>query len=393
MPKPLLSNITNNQVQRESYTPLSNYMIQKPNENKQHLTIPVMNNQQYNIPSSPYMQMKYNGPVRNNQMQITPLSANTIVYKQYPSASVPNFPMTGMSGKNSFSDASMGFSNINTPINSTQFAVPQNFNNSYPMGQRNTRTPLDMSASRPNFQSMPMIYHNNMVMKSSNPSPIMVQPINCNINNENENKMMQGHQTYTPVNQIYFNNPRYNEMNDNMMTKPMVMNGYKMVNNGDISPKGSFSESSDVKEDIKKIKKICKSQKKTKAAKNNNIVEIDCLNVETPIKKVPRPRNAFILFRQHYHKIIFKEQSEILMKNKENPMNDGVSVDSFKLNSTVSKAIGLKWKNLSEEERSHWTGLAEKEKIEHSLKYPDYKYVPKRRKTISTMATIPPKSK
>lgn len=396
MPKPLLTNITNNQMQQENYTPLNNlsnthYMVQKPNDNKQHLTIPVMSNQ-YSMPPSPYMHsMKYNGHMRNNQIQITPLSANTIVYKQYPSANVPNFPLNG---KVSFSDAPMGFSNLNTPINSTQY-VSQNFHNSYPV--RN-RTPLDMSAPRQNFQSLPLIYHNNM-MKSSNPSPIMVQPINCNINNEGDNKMLQGHQSYTPMNPQMIFNPRYNEINENALRQNMGMNGYKFYPNteaaqGEVSPKGSFTEMNSIKEDGKKVKKTYKTQKKNnKAIKDNSIVEVDCLNVETPIKKVPRPRNAFILFRQHYHKIIFKEQSEILLKNKETPPNDEVSVDSFKLNSTVSKAIGLKWKNLSEDERSHWVGLAEKEKIEHSLKYPDYKYVPKRRKTISTLASIQAKTK
>ena len=99
---------------------------------------------------------------------------------------------------------------------------------------------------------------------------------------------------------MFFDTPRYNEMHDNIITKPMAMKGYKMmsVENGDVSPKGSISESSDVKDDIKKIKAY-NAQKKAKVAKNNKIVEIDCLNVETPIKKVPRPRNAFILVRQH----------------------------------------------------------------------------------------------
>lgn len=76
------------------------------------------------------------------------------------------------------------------------------------------------------------------------------------------------------------------------------------------------------------------------------------------------------------------------MKSKKNAADNDTTVDSFKLNSTVSKAIGMKWKNLPAEERSHWTDLAEKEKIEHSLKYPDYKYVPKRRKTITTTTSL-----
>ncbi|KAL6950926.1 hypothetical protein ACO0QE_000208 [Hanseniaspora vineae] len=54
--------------------------------------------------------------------------------------------------------------------------------------------------------------------------------------------------------------------------------------------------------------------------------------------------------------------------------------DSFKLNSKVSQTIGLKWRNLDVQEKEYWLELARKEKTEHQLKYPEYKYVPRRRK-------------
>lgn len=79
--KPLLN--VNNPNRHESYSPLNNIN----NYNKQNLTIPVVNNP-YSVSSSPYVNsMKF-----SNQLQVTPMSANTIVYKQYPSANVPNFP-------------------------------------------------------------------------------------------------------------------------------------------------------------------------------------------------------------------------------------------------------------------------------------------------------------
>lgn len=330
--KPLLN--VNNPIRHESYSPhnITNY-------NKQNLTIPVVNNP-YSVSASPYVNsMKF-----NNQLQVTPVSANTIVYKQYPSANVPSFPMNT---KNSFSDPSMGYSNINTPTNSAQFVCPQPYSN-----YLRKRSSLDIPGTRQNFQPLPMMYQGNII-QSTNPSPIMPHPLNCNINNDMDTNAHNIN--YTPINQQMFINPKYND-------KP---------------------QSNDL------IKKPLKRKNPHRASKDNNsIVEVDCLHVETPTKKVPRPRNAFILFRQHYHKIIFKEQSEILLNSKENSVESDTTVDSFKLNSTVSKAIGMKWKNLSPEERSHWTDLAEKEKIEHSLKYPDYKYVPKRRKTITTTNSL-----
>lgn len=332
--KPLLN--VNNPNRHESYSPLNNIN----NYNKQNLTIPVVNNP-YSVSSSPYVNsMKF-----SNQLQVTPMSANTIVYKQYPSANVPNFPMNT---KNSFSDPPMGYSNINTPINSAQFVCPQPYSNYI-----RKRSSLDIPGARQSFQPLPMMYQGN-VIQSTNPSPIMVHPLNCNINNDMDNNAHNIN--YTPINQQMFINPRYSD---------------------------NTSQSNNLK------KKPLKRKNSKRASKDNNsIVEVDCLNVETPTKKVPRPRNAFILFRQHYHKIIFKEQSEILLKSKKNAADNDTTVDSFKLNSTVSKAIGMKWKNLPAEERSHWTDLAEKEKIEHSLKYPDYKYVPKRRKTITTTTSL-----
>lgn len=98
-------------------------------------------------------------------------------------------------------------------------------------------------------------------------------------------------------------------------------------------------------------------------------------------KKIPRPRNAFILFRQHHHRLLIEEWT-----------TQGVDIPH---NSKISKILGVRWKSLSDEERAHWEEQARKEKYEHEKKYPDYRYKPMRRhrrkgsKQISSQQSSP----
>lgn len=76
--------------------------------------------------------------------------------------------------------------------------------------------------------------------------------------------------------------------------------------------------------------------------------------------RIPRPRNAFILFRQKYHQLVLDELSEA------------------KTNPEVLRELGRRWRALSVEERAHWTNLAEEEKKNHAKRYPNYRYTPRR---------------
>ncbi|CCE62307.1 hypothetical protein TPHA_0C01510 [Tetrapisispora phaffii CBS 4417] len=101
-----------------------------------------------------------------------------------------------------------------------------------------------------------------------------------------------------------------------------------------------------------------------------------CRNYTKAGKHIPRPRNAFILFRQQMHGEMFGKYKNLL-----------VSHGSFKTNSIISKEIGQKWRALSDKEKERWHELAKKEKEEHKLKYTDYKYIPRRTETFKN-ATI-----
>ncbi|KAI9290496.1 sequence-specific DNA-binding high mobility group box protein, partial [Neoconidiobolus thromboides FSU 785] len=74
--------------------------------------------------------------------------------------------------------------------------------------------------------------------------------------------------------------------------------------------------------------------------------------------KIPRPANAFILYRKDKHK-------EISSTNK---MAD---------NKKISQIIGRMWKHEGFEVKQRYLEMAEAEKSIHKTKYPNYKYKPR----------------
>ncbi|GKZ37601.1 hypothetical protein AbraIFM66950_009218 [Aspergillus brasiliensis] len=78
-----------------------------------------------------------------------------------------------------------------------------------------------------------------------------------------------------------------------------------------------------------------------------------------PDPKIPRPRNAFILYRQHYQAAVVAQ-------------NPGFA--SFE----ISKIIGEQWRGLPQETKDEWKALAEEEKARHRQQYPEYRFQPRR---------------
>ncbi|ERF74196.1 hypothetical protein EPUS_03386 [Endocarpon pusillum Z07020] len=93
--------------------------------------------------------------------------------------------------------------------------------------------------------------------------------------------------------------------------------------------------------------------------------------------KIPRPRNAFILYRQHH-------QAAVVAKHPGLP------------NPEISKIIGEEWRALPTKTKNQWKALAEEEKLRHQQQYPDYRYQPRRfgrngnPQTISTINSTGP---
>ncbi|KAK7518595.1 hypothetical protein IWZ03DRAFT_308629, partial [Phyllosticta citriasiana] len=94
-----------------------------------------------------------------------------------------------------------------------------------------------------------------------------------------------------------------------------------------------------------------------------------------PDPKIPRPRNAFILYRQHHHAAIVAE-------------NPGLA------NPEISKIIGEQWRSEPESIREEWKTLADEEKLRHQQQYPEYRYQPRRggrRSSVSNANGTPEK--
>ncbi|CDH60400.1 sex minus [Lichtheimia corymbifera JMRC:FSU:9682] len=95
----------------------------------------------------------------------------------------------------------------------------------------------------------------------------------------------------------------------------------------------------------------------------------------TITRRAPRPRNAFILYRQ-------ARRAEIRAKN-------------CKLHSSeISKIAAQMWKHESETVRQQFARKADEEKLMHAHAYPGYKYRPQRkRKDGTTRKWHPPELK
>ncbi|CAG8592763.1 2594_t:CDS:2 [Racocetra persica] len=86
-------------------------------------------------------------------------------------------------------------------------------------------------------------------------------------------------------------------------------------------------------------------------------------NLVQPSSKdiIPRPPNAFILYRR-------AKQPEVTREHGKIP------------NGKISKILGNLWRNESEDVRRYWQKIAYKKKMEHMLAHPGYVYRPKNQK-------------
>ena len=99
--------------------------------------------------------------------------------------------------------------------------------------------------------------------------------------------------------------------------------------------------------------------------------ELDAPRKPTHQKKkaenhIPRPPNAFILFRSSFI--------------KSNHVSNEVETD----HSQLSKIIGMTWQSMPEEERKFWHSKALDAQAEHKKKYPNYAFRPAASRSAAT---------
>ncbi|KAJ7074626.1 hypothetical protein C8F01DRAFT_1101214 [Mycena amicta] len=91
---------------------------------------------------------------------------------------------------------------------------------------------------------------------------------------------------------------------------------------------------------------------------------------------IPRPRNAFILFRSDYAR-----KQQLLAST-----SAGVEREN---QNDLSRSVGRVWRAMTDAERAPWHALAEEEKKRHAAQYPGYKYAPRARKAPPTANSTP----
>nr|AFQ62783.1 MAT1-2-1 [Hymenoscyphus albidus] len=112
----------------------------------------------------------------------------------------------------------------------------------------------------------------------------------------------------------------------------------------------------------------------------NNIVapadnDTEPTSDNTPYLRVPRPPNAFILYRKHHHASIVAQNPSVH-------------------NNKISQIIGKMWSEETDEVTNYFKAQADQAKVEHAIKYPNYQYQPrkpsekKRRMTKKKAATL-----
>ncbi|KAL2793305.1 hypothetical protein BJX66DRAFT_306190 [Aspergillus keveii] len=92
--------------------------------------------------------------------------------------------------------------------------------------------------------------------------------------------------------------------------------------------------------------------------------------------KIPRPPNAFILYRQHHHPKVKEAYPDFS-------------------NNEISVILGKQWRSEPDEARLHFKSMAEEFKKKHAEEYPDYQYTPRKPSEKKRRATSrqSPKSK
>ncbi|TID24323.1 putative hmg box transcriptional protein [Venturia nashicola] len=87
-----------------------------------------------------------------------------------------------------------------------------------------------------------------------------------------------------------------------------------------------------------------------------------------PDPKIPRPRNAFILYRQRHQQSIVAQHPRL-----HNP--------------EISKIAGELWRAEPDHVKSEWKSLADEEKSRHAQQYPDYRFQPRHKSKSVTAST------
>ena len=91
--------------------------------------------------------------------------------------------------------------------------------------------------------------------------------------------------------------------------------------------------------------------------------------------KVPRPPNAFILYRQHHHPLVKEKNPEL----RNNQICKFLLIVLFLLtNLWLAVILGSQWKEEDQTTRDHFKAMAQAIKKKHQRDHPEYSYQPRK---------------
>ncbi|KAG0684533.1 hypothetical protein C6P40_002684 [Pichia californica] len=315
-PRQSHSNLNNmqqeQQQQQQQQAQQAQQQQQQHQQAQQRLLHHQLQQQQFQQPNSLYYQAS------NSSSNIEPSILRSINdYSTNNNSNLNNYPTSAQINQ---------LRNTNSGTNSpTQFSIPNNNNNN-----NNTNNSFQLE----NLDSSDFI--------KSRQSPL----IPTYYQNLQQSKLMSSHhydyRTPQQLQQIQHQQAIRNQINhQNNLIQPSYQSDSSGNNNNNNNNNNSTAITNDDNN-------------------NSNIIPTKCTCKQNDSKRIPRPRNAFILFRQKHHLALIEEGNEV----KSNP--------------EVSKELGRRWRALEPSEKDYWNNLAEEEKKLHAEKYPGYKYTPKR---------------
>ncbi|KAH0534223.1 hypothetical protein FGG08_007180 [Glutinoglossum americanum] len=94
-----------------------------------------------------------------------------------------------------------------------------------------------------------------------------------------------------------------------------------------------------------------------------------------PSEKVPRPPNAFILYRKHHHPQVKADNPGV---HNNTICRAHVSLFLPPSNEFLAIILGRQWQNETEQVRAHFKALSDEIKRKHYLDHPEYQYQPRK---------------
>ncbi|KAG7093153.1 hypothetical protein E1B28_009436 [Marasmius oreades] len=117
--------------------------------------------------------------------------------------------------------------------------------------------------------------------------------------------------------------------------------------------------------------------RRSRATRNHSATNGPPRNVDANGQRIPRPPNAFMIFRTE-RASVGKDINDELNRKAREMGYDGHGYNNNKIVGDTSKVLGAVWRSMSDDEKNIYFVMQEEKNREHRLKYPHYLFQPVR---------------